>query len=67
MLMVGKNLRGLAYVKGALNSPLILRFDDTNIIKWWTRVSYGIHKDMKSHTGGVTTLGSGTVYATSHK
>ena len=59
--------RLLAYVKGTLNGPLILRSDDANIIKWWTNVSYGVHKDMKSHTCRVMTLGSGAVYATSCK
>ena len=59
--------RLLAYIKGTLNDKLILRSDDTNIVKWWTDASYGVHEDMKSHTGGVMTLGSGAIYATSCK
>ena len=59
--------RLLAYIKGTLNDPLILRSDNTNIVKGWTDASYGVHEDMKSHTGGVMILGLGTVYATSRK
>ena len=65
MLMTWKRL--LAYIKGTLNAPLILRSDNTNIVKGWTDASYGVHEDMKSHTGGVMILGLGTVYATSRK
>ena len=57
MSMTGKvqKVAGL-YIKGTLNYPLILRSDNTNIVKWWTDASYGVHEDMKSHTGGVMTL-----------
>jgi len=33
--------------------------------KWWIDASYAVHPDMKSHTGGVFSLGKGAVYATS--
>ena len=35
------------------------------IVKWWVDASFAVHPDMKSHTGGVMTLGKGAVYATS--
>jgi hypothetical protein len=33
--------------------------------KWWVDASYAVHPDMKSHTGGVYTLGKGAIYGTS--
>ena len=34
-------------------------------MQWWVDASYGTHHDMRSHTGGVFTLGKGAIYATS--
>jgi hypothetical protein len=33
------------------------------VIKWWVDASYAVHDDMKSHTGGIMTMGKGVVYA----
>ena len=44
-----------------------LEMDNLNIFKWLIDVSYAVHKDMKSHTGGVLTLGKGAVYSRSTK
>ena len=37
------------------------------VIKWWVDAAYGVHYDMKSHTGAMMSLGSGTVYSKSSK
>ncbi len=37
--------------------PLTLEADDMNVIKWWADASFAVHQDMKSHTGGMMTLG----------
>jgi hypothetical protein len=55
----------MKYLRGTIDMPLTLEADDSNIIKWWVDASYGVHPDMRSHTGGVLTLGKGAVYATS--
>ena len=34
---------------------------------WWVDASFATHHDMKSHTGGLMTLGKGAVYATSRR
>jgi hypothetical protein len=34
-------------------------------MKWWMDAAYAVHPDMKSHTGGAFTLGSGVIYGTS--
>jgi hypothetical protein len=34
-------------------------------MKWWVDASFGFHPDLRSHTGGVLTLGRRAVYSTS--
>ena len=55
------------YLRGTKELCLILNSDGTNIIKWYVDAAYAVHKDMKSHTGGIMTLGKGAVIATSTK
>jgi len=43
--------------------PLTLEASDINEVKWWVDASYAVHPNMRSHTGGIMTLGSGGVYA----
>jgi hypothetical protein len=45
--------------------PLTLSADSLNISKWWVDASYGVHEDLKSHTGGIFSLGRGAIYGTS--
>jgi hypothetical protein len=60
-----KLTRVMKYLRATISIPLTLEADGSNIIKWWVDASYGVHPDMRSHTGGVLTLGKGAVYATS--
>ena len=48
-----KNLRR------TIELPLILEGNDANVMKWWIDVSYAVHPDMKSHTGGIFSFGRG--------
>jgi hypothetical protein len=42
--------------------------DNFNIVKWWVGASYGVHLDMRSHTGGaIMSMGTGAVYSASKK
>ena len=36
-----------------------------HVIIWWVDVSFAVHPDMKSHTGGTMSLGKGSAYSTS--
>ena len=40
---------------------LTLSADDSHIIRWYGDTSFAVHQDMKSHMGGVMTMGSGGV------
>ena len=60
-----KLARVIKYLRGTKKLPLTLEASDTKLMSWWVDASYGVHHDMKSHTGGVLTLGKGAVYATS--
>jgi Reverse transcriptase (RNA-dependent DNA polymerase)/Zinc knuckle len=57
--------RVMKYLRGSINLPLTLEAANLQVIKWWVDASYGVHPDMKSHTGGVLSLGKGAIYATS--
>jgi hypothetical protein len=59
--------RVIKYLRGTKELVLRLSADNLNIIKWWVDASYGVHYDMKSHTGGVMSLGTGAAYSTSKK
>jgi len=55
----------MRYLRATIGMPLTLEADGSNVYKWWADASYGVHPDMRSHTGGVLSLGRGAVYATS--
>ena len=42
----------IKYLHGTLDLPLKLSGDGTGIIRWWIDASFGVHADMKGHTGG---------------
>ena len=56
-----KLARVLKYLRGTLEMPLTLEASNTRTMQWWVDASYGVHRDMKSHTGGVFSLGKGAM------
>jgi hypothetical protein len=62
-----KLARVIKYLRATSKLVLRLGADNLNIIKWWVDASYGVHKDMRSHTGGTMSMGTGAVYSTSKK
>ena len=60
-------MRVLAYLKRTLEECLALSTEDTKIIKWWVDGLYATYGDMRSHTGGMVSMGKGIIYDTSHK
>jgi len=60
-----KLARVIKYLRSTTNIPLRLQADSLKIAKWWVDASYAVHPDMKSHTGGLFSLGKGGIYGTS--
>jgi hypothetical protein len=55
------------YLRGTLDECLVLGADDITIMKTWVDASYAVHDDMKSHTGGAISFGTGAIMCKSTK
>jgi hypothetical protein len=53
--------RVLQYLRGTIDLTLTLGADDIRKMKSWVDVSYGVHADCKSHTGGAMSWGWGVL------
>jgi hypothetical protein len=59
--------RLLQYLNRTVNDVLILGADSLTKLMTWVDAAYGVHRDMKSHTGGAMSLGRGAVMCKSAK
>ena len=59
--------RILKYLSDTRYLVLTLESNGTGTVKWWVDASFTVHHDMKSHTGGVTSMGQGSLYSASSK
>jgi hypothetical protein len=55
----------MKYLRVTVSMPLTLQSENMSIMKWWVDASFAVHPDMKSHTGGMMSLGRGAVHGTS--
>ena len=62
-----KLLRILKYLSGTRDLVLALESDGTRTLKWLVDTEFAVHHDIKSHTGGMMTMGRGTLYSASNK
>lgn len=63
-----KKLRRLInYLRNTQDMVLTLSADNTYVLKWDIDAAYAVHKDMKSQTGAMLTMGEGAAVATSLK
>ncbi|CAN0030781.1 unnamed protein product, partial [Sphacelaria rigidula] len=62
-----KLARIIRYLKASKHVKLVLRCDDKITVNSYVDASYGVHPDMKSHSGSVVSLGEGAVSAGSTK
>ena len=46
-------IRLLKYLNGTRKKCLSLKIDKINVLKWYVDLSFGVHADFKSHTGGI--------------
>jgi len=60
-----KLTRVMRYLQGTPDLVLTLSCDGTDLVRWWVDASYGVHADMKSHTGITMSMGKGSVYSAS--
>jgi len=61
---LGRTMRYLQFTK---NLPLTLEANDLTEANWWVDASFATHHDMKSHTGGVMSMGKGAICASSRR
>jgi hypothetical protein len=57
--------RVVCYLRDTKELCLTLEADNLQMIKWWVDASFAVHQDMRSHTGGVMSLGKGAIYSMS--
>jgi hypothetical protein len=62
-----KLIRMMQYLNGTRDLVLTLSADNLYILKWYVDVSYAVHQDYKSHTGGILTMGRGAINTMSRK
>jgi hypothetical protein len=55
------------YLNRTVDDFVILGADTLSALRTWVDAAYGVHNDMKSHTGGVISLGGGVVMCKSSK
>ena len=59
--------RVMKYIRSTIGLPLTLGIDDTNTLRWYVHAAFGVHRDMKSHTGMMMTMGQGADSSNSTK
>ena len=62
-----KLIRMMSYLNRYKFLPTILRADSTHMCRWYADAAFAVHKDMKSHTGYLLTMGKGAMQSRSIK
>ena len=57
--------RVFSCLNAMMHMPLILKIDNSTVVKAWVDVAFAVHKDYKFHTGNVISMGKGALYASS--
>ena len=52
----------MKYSQGTIGLLLILSIDKSNNLKWYVYEEFTLHKDIRIHTGGFSTMGTGEAY-----
>ena len=60
-----KLARAIKYLRGTRNLYLTLKAENLSSIQWWVDASFAVHRDMRSHTGSVMSMGKGGVVSNS--
>ncbi len=59
--------RVLGFINGSLDEFRVIGADDLTSLETWADALYAVHVDMKSHTGGAVSLGTGVALSKSLK
>ena len=59
--------RILEYIKGTIDLEYTIGADDLGRMRTWVDAAFAVHPDMKSHTGGVISFGTGGIVCKSTK
>ena len=59
--------RLLHYINGTIRLKRFISVDDCKTLRTWVDASYGVHMDIRGHTGGAMSLGSGLIHHKSSK
>ena len=59
--------RVMKYLRGSPGLPLVLSMDGTKTMRWYVDAAFAVHKNMRSHTGTVMTMGKGAGISASRK
>lgn len=62
-----KLIKVMKYLRGTNHLVLTLEADDTGLLYWHIDGAFGVHPDMRGHTGGNFSLGKGTISGASLK
>jgi hypothetical protein len=57
----------MKYIRGTKLLPLILSATDNGILIWWINASFAVHPNMRGHTSGGLSMGTGFPIVTSKK
>ena len=57
----------MKYIQGNIELTRILSINKSVNIKWYVDATFAVHKDMRSHTSGFATMGTGGAYVQSSK
>ena len=60
-----KLVKVLVFLQSTIDDVLTLEADDLQTLKWYIDAAFAVHADMRSHTGGMLTLGKGAVISDS--
>ena len=60
-------VRVLKFLQGTPEYYLMLSMEGTKLIKWWVDGLYDGHGNMRSHIGGVISMGKSLLYPMSHR
>jgi KUP system potassium uptake protein len=59
--------RVLEFINGTINDERVIGADDIGRMTTWVDASHAVHQDMRSHTGGAVSFGTGAIMSKSSK